>query len=175
MTRAILLLVGLIAGCAPQGREIALADVNLSNMETVGKIRAQLAPQEKVAFANYVVRHHVKSANFCGQPLVGANGKAPVTIGDAVDLSIIRDAAERLALAEAQKPKHPRQLIKEEWDSLISARDILMDSQSRLRIEHGEKAARHAEWKSLEVKMAAIDRKLVEMKPAVFGNSVSSQ
>ena len=117
----------------------------------------------------------MKSANFCGQPLVGANGKAPVTIGDAVDLSIIRDAAERLALAEAQKPKHPRQLIKEEWDSLISARDILMDSQSRLRIEHGEKAARHAEWKSLEVKMAAIDRKLVEMKPAVFGNSVSSQ
>lgn len=169
MTRSVLLFVLLLAGCMPEARDIALADVDLRDMEAIAQIRSQLAPQDSIAFANYIVRHHSKAANFCGQPLVGIGGKEPATIGEAVDLSIERDKAERLAMLEAKKPKHPRQLVKEEWDNLIFARDLLMDSQSRLRMEFGENATRRTDWKSLEAKMAQIDQKLVMMKPTVFG------
>lgn len=169
MTRAVFLFVALLAGCAPQARDITLADVDLRNMQIVGAIRAGLEPEERIAFANYIVRHHARSANFCGQPLMAVNGKEPTTIGEAVDLSILRDAAERLALIESKKPKHPLQLAKDEWDRLISARDIMIDSQSRLRMEHGDKAVRRPEWKLLESRMAQINEKLVAMKPAVFG------
>ncbi|MFN3619714.1 hypothetical protein [Sphingorhabdus sp.] len=169
MTRMIFLFIGLLAGCAPQARDIALTDVDLRDMEAVAAIRAQLLPHERAAFASFLVRHHISSANFCGQPLISTHGRAPETIGEAVDLAIDRDAAEAKALAEANKPKHPRHRAKEEWDNLITARDILMDSQSRLRIEHGEKALRRSEWKSLSTKMAEIDRKLVSMKEKVYG------
>lgn len=173
MTRAILLFVGLLAGCAPQGREIALADVDLRNMQTVEVIRAQLAPEERIPFANYVVRHHARSDNFCGDPLMSASGKAPVNIGEAVDLSIVRDAAERQAVIEANKPKHPNQLAMEEWDRLTSARDVLMDTQSRLSMEFGDKAERLPEWKSTSSKMAEINKKLLAMKPVIFGVSAT--
>lgn len=170
MTRMVLLFIGLLAGCSPQARDIALADVDLRNMQTVSAIRAQLAPREQIAFANFVVRHHISSANFCGQPLVGSGGQSPATVGEAVDLAMRRDAAEQQALVEASKPKHPRQRAKEEWDNLIIARDILLDSQSRLRMEHGDKALRRSDFLSLTTKMAEIDQKLVAVKPIVFGS-----
>lgn len=170
MTRAFLLFVALLAGCSPEVRDIALADIDLRDMNAVAKIRSQLDSQDSVAFANYVVRHHRAAASFCGQPLVGAGGKEPVTIGEAVDLSIERANAERLALLEAQKPKHPSQIAKEEWDNLIRTRDILLDSQTRVQMEYGKSAVRRPEWKSIETKMAEIDKKLVAMKPIVFGS-----
>ena len=170
MTRAVFLFVGLLAGCAPQVRDIPLADVDLSNMETVGTIRVQLDPKDRVPFANYVVRHHATSANFCGKPLVALTGKEPTTIGEAVDLSVLREAEERQAKIEANKPKHPAQLAKERWNNLIIARDILIDSQARLRIQYGDEAMRRSEWKLVESRMAVIDKKLLAMKTGVFGS-----
>lgn len=170
MTRPILLFFALLAGCSPEVRDIALVDVNLRDMNAVATIRSQLEPQDSIAFANYVVRHHSAAERFCGQPLIGVGGREPVTVGEAVDLSIQRDKAERLAVLEARKPKHPQQLAKEEWDNLIAARDIMMDSQSRLRMEHGDNAMRRSEWKSLKAKMMQIDQQLIAMKPTVFGS-----
>lgn len=170
MTRATFIIVALLAGCTPDARDIALADVDLSNMQTVADIRAQLLPQEQVPFANYVVRHHNMSANFCGKPLVAATGKEPATIGEAVDLSIIRDAAERQALIEAKKPKTASQLARSEWRNLVSAKDMLLDSQTRLRMDFGDKAVQRPEWRSLESKITEIDKELVAMRPTVFGS-----
>ncbi len=171
MTRLVFLFLGLLAGCVPQARDIRLADVDLNNMQMVREIRAGLEPKEAIAFANYVVRHQARSANYCGQPLVTMNGKEPMTIGEAVDLSILRDAQERLASIEAKKPKRPGQIAKENWDQLIWARDMLLDFQSRLRSEHGDRALLRPEWKQTEAKMAEIDKKLVAMKPVVFGTA----
>lgn len=170
MNRAALLFIAALAGCSADPRNIALAEVDLRNMESVATIRSHLDPQDSIAFANYVVRHHSMSASFCGQPLVDQGGKAPETIGEAIDLAIIRDEADRRAALEAKKPKHHRQLLKEDWNNLISARDILVDSQSRLRMQYGEAATRRSEWTSLKTKMAQIDQKLIAMKPKVFGS-----
>lgn len=170
MARAFFLFVGLLGGCAPEARSIALSDLDLSNMQTVRMIRSQLAPKDGIAFADYVVRHHANSASYCGQPLFDANGEAPETVGEAIDLAARRDAGERQVLNVTQTPKHPRTLAKEEWEGLIRDRDVMIDSQARLRLEFGKAAKRRPEWKLLEAKMAENDRKLFALKSTVFGS-----
>lgn len=169
MNRAIFLFAILLTGCTANLRDMALAEFDLRDMASVATIRSQLGPQDSIAFANFVARHHRKATNFCGQPLIDQGGKAPKTIGEAIDLAILRDEADRLAALEAQKPKHRQQVLKDEWDSLIFARDILLDSQSRLQMEYGGKATRRPQWSSLKTKIADIDQKLLAMKPKVFG------
>ena len=82
MTRPILLFFALLAGCSPEVRDIGLVDVNLRDMNAVATIRCQLEPQDSIAFANYVVRHHSAAERFCGQPLIGVGGREPVTVGE---------------------------------------------------------------------------------------------
>lgn len=168
MTRAILLFLVLLGGCAPGARDIALSDLNLSDMQQIQSIRNQLGPQDGRAFANYIVRHHVASVNYCGRPLLGAHGKPPETVGEAIDLAMRRDALELGAALAASAPKHPRQLARDEWDSLIRDRDIKVDARARLHDQFGDKASRRPEWASLEAQLSEIDRKLVAMKPVVF-------
>lgn len=170
MARAALLFVVLLGGCAPGARNIALADLDLRDMQTVQAIRNQLSPQDGQAFANFIVRHHVKSANFCGRPLVRPDGKAPETVGEAIDLAVRRDAMEVQTQMAAWAPKHPREIARETWDDLVRDRDIRTDSQTRLRMQYGDGAVRHPEWADLESSLAEIDRKLVAMKPTIFGS-----
>lgn len=169
MTRAILLFVLLLGGCAPGARDLALSELNLRDMQQIQAIRQQLGPQDGRAFADYVTRHHVTSANYCGRPLMDAHGKAPETVGEAIDLAMRRDALELQALLASTAPKHPRQLAREAWDSLIRDRDIKVDARAQLHALFGEQASRRPEWASLDAQLAEIDQKLVAMKPAVFG------
>lgn len=169
MTRFILLFVVVLGGCAPSARDIALSDLNLRDMQQIQTIRNQLGPQDGRAFANYVMRHHVTSANYCGRPLLSAHGQPPETVGEAIDLAMRRDALELKAVLAATAPKHPRQLARAEWDSLIRDRDMKVDARARLHDQFGERASRRPEWASLEIQLAEIDRKLVAMKPLVFG------
>ena len=170
MTRTFLLFVGLLGGCTPAVRDIALSDIDLSNMQTVQTIRERLSPQEGAAFADYVVRHHIKSAHYCGQPLLNNDGEAPDTVGEAVDLTVRRDAGDRSILVAAQPPAHPRELAKDHWDKLIRNRDNIIDAQARLRLEYGDDAKRRSDWMSLETRMIEIDRNLLAIKPNVFGS-----
>lgn len=170
MARAALLFAVLLGGCAPSARDIALADLDLSDMQTVEAIRNQLSEQDGQAFASYIVRHHVKSANFCGQPLKRSDGKGPETVGEAIDLAMRRDALELGAQMAAWAPKHPRELARQQWDDLVRDRDIKIDAQTRLRMQYGDDAMHQPEWKALEASLAEIDRKLVSMKPRVFGS-----
>jgi len=169
MSRTFLLFVGLLGGCTPAARDIVLSDIDLSNMQTVQTIRDRLSPQDEAAFADYVVRHHIASANYCGQPLLNNDGEAPHTVGEAVDLTSRRNAMDRHELAAARTPVHPRELAKEQWDRLIRDRDTIIDAQDRLRWQYGDGAKRRSDWVSMETKMVEIDRKLVAMKPNVFG------
>lgn len=173
MTRSAALIAGLIVlmGCASDARSVKLSDVDLSDMRTVQQVRAQLGAEEGVAFANYVVKHHIASANFCGRLLIGSDGKPPETIGEAIDLALAREAEVRRALEMANEPKHPREVAHQRWDKLISEREYLVHAQVVMRGKHGAAAERQSEWSSIETRMADVDRRLVEMKPRVFGPS----
>lgn len=172
MNRAVALIAGIIlfTGCASDPRGVKLSDVDLSDMRTVQEVRAQLNAEDGVAFANYVVKHHIASANFCGRTLARSDGKPPETIGEAIDLALAREAEDRRAFEIASKPKHPRELAQQHWDDLISERDFLIDAKSMMRGKHGTAAERQSEWSSIETQLADVDRRLVEIKPRVFGS-----
>ena len=80
-----------------------------------------------------------------------------------------RKAEDERALELANKPKHPFELYQEQWDTLVSERDHLIDAQSVLYSKHGAAASRLSEWSSIESRVADVNRRLTEMKPKVFG------
>lgn len=172
MTRVVAVIAGLILlmGCAPDPRSVELSDVDLSDMRTVQAVRAQLSAEDGAAFATYLVKHHIASANFCGRSLAGPDGKPPETIGEAIDFALAREIEDRRALAMASKPLHPRELAQQHWDTLVSERDFLIDAQSLLHAQHGTAAERLSEWSSIESRRADVDRRLLELKPTVFGS-----
>lgn len=169
MARFVFLFAALLVGCAPDAKKMALADIDLGNMQSVQAIRSQLGPHDGAAFASYVIRHHRLSVNFCGQPPINSDGKEPTTVGEAIDLAMLREAAERQASRDAKRPKHRRELAREQWTYLISQRDTAIDAQSRLRMQFGDEAELRPEWKSSEIRMNAINQKLRTIKSAAFG------
>lgn len=169
MSRSFILFFMLLACCSSDVSGIMLADVDLRDMETVQEISARLPPAQRAIFANYVVVHNAASVGFCGRALVRSDGTPPETIGEAIELSRIRDAELRRAIQERPARMEPRELALKKWDDLIVEKDMLIDAQSILLAQHGAEAMRLADWKSLEERMVKIDRRLLEMKPEVFG------
>jgi hypothetical protein len=128
-----------------------------------------LNAEDAAAFSNFLAKHLIASAAFCGRPLTSASGQPPRTLGEAIDLARVRDAEERRVRELASRPKHPRELARQQWDGLISERDLVIDAQSRLTAEHGPAAKRLAEWSALESRLTHLDERLFKMKPSVFG------
>jgi hypothetical protein len=161
MTRAAALLAtfSLLVGCAS----------DLDDGQATQKIRAQLNAEDAAAFSNFLARHHIASAAFCGRPLTSASGQPPRTVGEAIDLARVRDAEELRVRKLASIPKHPRELARQRWDDLISERDLVIDAQSRLTAEHGPAAKRLAEWSALEQRTSHLNEQLFKMKRTVFG------
>ena len=52
MSRAVLLFVAALLGCSPEVRGIELAELDLTDMETVRDIRSRLDDTERAAFAS---------------------------------------------------------------------------------------------------------------------------
>ena len=169
MSRGVLLVVAALLGCSPEARDIELEGLDLTDMETVQDIRARLDDADRAAFASYVAKHYLRSAAFCGRPLVTSDGQPPATVGKAIYLTRARDAEDRQALEAAARPRHPREVAKQEWDELISERDAVIDAQSQLLEGKGAEAQRSKEWKTLEARKLELDQRLVEMKPRAFG------
>lgn len=168
MTRAVFLIatLSLLLGCAPDPRSVQLADVDLSDMSTVQGIRSQLTAFEGAAFANYLVKHRSASAHFCGHKLVGPEGNPPVTVGEAINFTLAKDAEDRRALEIATRLK-PFWELEQQRRDLTDRRDMLVDVQSRLRAEHGAAAERFKQWRSIDASLAEVNRRLVELKPKI--------
>jgi hypothetical protein len=158
MSRAIPLIasMSLLLGCAPGVKDAKLEDVDLSDMKALQAIRAQLNAEDG-------------AASFCGRPLAGPDGKPPRTVGEAIDLALDRDAADRRALALEGQSEYSRPRAQEQWDDLISERDMLINAQSVLRADHGAFAERRSEWKALEARIAHVNDHLSELEPLIYG------
>lgn len=166
---AVLISLAPLASSAEDVRGKPLSTLNLTDMNTVQEVRARLSNSEAVAFANFALKHNAASARFCGQQLAHSDGRPPVTVGEAIRLTLVREMEARRAAADARKPKAPGELARLRWDDLISERDSLIDAHSILRATHGSSAESLPVWQSTEAKLADVNRRLTVLKPQVFG------
>ena len=102
--RGICLLAGLsLAGCAGDPGAQLLSDIDFSDNTAVAELLAELPAAERSHLQSYMIHHLASSKAFCGEALVDETGRQPLTIGEAIRLTIARDleiARERLPLAE---------------------------------------------------------------------------
>jgi hypothetical protein len=157
----------LLSACAQDPRDVLLAEVDLSNAAVMQELARGLSPKDKAALVVYTLVHAPSSTGFCGQKLVGRDGVEPMTIGDAITLTLRREAELRTARVEAARPKTAPELAREQWDGLIIQREMLLARQSALLSDHGPAARRMPEWDSVEAEMTESDQKLAVLKPKI--------
>lgn len=168
-----IILALLLSACADDVRGIRLEEVDLSDTAAVREIAGQLSSTDRAALLTYAALHAPSSPGFCGKRLVGASGKEPATIGEAIELTLGLQAGTPSASSEPDVAKTPAQRAGEQWDDLIIQRELVISRQSALLAEHGSAARRLREWSSLETAMRAYDQKLAVLKARMEGNATS--
>lgn len=168
-----IVLAFLLSACAQDPLSVRLAEVDLSDAAVMQDLARGLSPKDKAALIIYQTVHSPSSTGFCGQRLVGRDGEEPRTIGDAINLTLRREAQLRTARIEAERPKTAAELAREQWDGLIVERELLIARQSALLVNHGPAAKRLSEWNSLETKMTESDRKLAALRPEMESAGLS--
>lgn len=151
-----------LLGCTSDVGNTRLADVDLSDMRVVQRLKSQMDPEERQAFATYMVEHYVSSEKFCGRPLVGAQGQKPATIRDAIEMTRFRQRQDYAAIPDDSGIRE--EPIVRQWDDLISRRDLLIDRQTLLSAENGKSARDNRELKSIRDNIADLDRQLLDLR-----------
>jgi hypothetical protein len=157
---AALLALALLS-CRTDVGDTYLADVDLTDMKEVERLGILMSPEERYAFATYVIEHNVSSANYCGRPLVSRRGQGPATIQEAIEMTQIRQARDAAADSIEGDTSGSRDQVIRQWDDLISRRDLLMERQILLRAHN----ASVAEHRSIRAKIADLDSQLLELRP----------
>jgi hypothetical protein len=137
-------LATLLVGCGGDVRDTKIADIDLTNMAEVQKVANKLEPDERAAFGLYVMNRTVGSMIMPGQEIVRADGKAPITVREAI------------ALAKVRKAKQDKR------GKLMSERNALVERHNALMPDDGSglRDSDKAEWESLEKQIAEYDAKL---------------
>lgn len=109
-----------------------LTEYDLSNSSVTVALIQDLAEVDRAPFRQFLVHHMATSAGFCGEALFDENGAPPVTIGDAIRLTRLRE--ERLAMDG--QPYHAASLTPE------ARRAIDLDQLHRRRGELNDMIAK---------------------------------
>ena len=157
----------LLAACSQDPRAIELADVNLADMDVVQDIRGRLAPEDRPVFGTYVIRHAATSPSFCGEVLVDRDGRKPRTIGEAIDLTVLREERDRRERLAAERPPTAAEALRNRRESLIARKEMLIGRQTLLHATHGPAAREMPEWAEIEAGMADYDAQLAALEPGV--------
>lgn len=155
----------LLAACSQDPRAIELADVNLADMDVVQDIRGRLAPEDRSVFGTYVIRHAATSPSFCGEVLVDRDGRMPRTIGEAIDLTVLREERDRRERLAAKRPPTAAEALRRQRDSLILGKEALIGRRTFLDMRHGPAAKELPEWAEIEARMADYDAQLAALEP----------
>jgi hypothetical protein len=158
--RTLILLTLLLSSCKQDVREVRLAGVDLSDLAGVQKLGRALDAAERTALVTYAMIHAPGAAGFCGQKLVDRRGKDPQTIGEAIKLTLAREAQIRDAQISSQAEMTPIELAAQEWDRIVDQRELIIHRRNVLTMEHGDAASRLPEWSELEVKMKGYDQRM---------------
>lgn len=155
----------LLSACmGDAARDRSLAGLDLSNMELVRELGEGLNAADRGAFSTYVAIHAPSSPTFCGEVLVGRDGRQPLTIGEAIDMTRLREFEIQFARAEEAKPLTPAQAARRQIRFSDDQRGMLSDQQTILFAKYGSAAARTPEWAELERRKADYDRQIAEMR-----------
>jgi len=166
----------LASGCARDTQNLRLVDLDTSDMSKMQELASELQAEEKRAFLTYLIRHIVTAEHYCGKPLVGADGQGPATVRDAIRLTREREGAEQAAALAAKRTPTQAELNADHWRQLVNQRELLINRQMMLTMQHGEAAAmRLPEWRNLKRDLAQADLKLEKSKPVVFGSERASR
>ncbi len=114
-----------LAGCMNDPYELALASIDLADDHEVVDVIAALDRADRGPFRSYLLHHLATSSSFCGERLIDATGKEPVTVGEAILLTKQRDARRAIAL----KP------LVEQGYSEVAIKQIALDELSDRREE----------------------------------------
>jgi hypothetical protein len=88
----------LLAACGQDVRALRLDQVDLSDMTVVQQLGEELDPADRSAFTTFAALHGRAAAGNCGLTVGGQRGKAPETIGEAIE-------AMQTRLAQFQPPR----------------------------------------------------------------------
>lgn len=155
----------LLAACSQDPRGIELAEVNLADMDVVQEIRGKLPPEDRPVFGTYVVRHAVTSPSFCGEVLVDRNGRQPRTIGEAIDLTVLREEEDRRERLAAKRPLTAAEAVRSQREFLIGQKEALIGRRTLLDATHGPAARKMPEWEEIEAELADYDAQLAALQP----------
>jgi hypothetical protein len=138
-----LLLAALLGSCGgPDVRETKISDIDFSDPAAIQKVTQKLEPQDRQHFDFYVFRRTV-GAGMGGTEIARSDGKAPETVGEAVDLAGTTKAAVDQRIAGW------KELIAKNH-SLIKRKNSLLGPDSSLPPQH------KAEFDRLEKEIAAV-------------------
>lgn len=145
-------------------RERSLAGLDLSNMALVQELGRGLSAADRATFSTYVAVHAPSSRTFCGERLFGRDGREPQTVGEAIDMTNLREFEIRLAREEQAKPMTPAQQARFEIRFNDDQRGRASDQQTLLFAKYGPAALKTAEWAALERRKAAYAQQVAALR-----------
>lgn len=156
--------IWVLAACSQDVRSLELADVDFTDMETVQQIRHDLPPEDRAVFSTYIVRHVATSSSFCGEKLVDSDGREPLTLGEALALTVLREERDRRERLAAERPLSAAESARRQHEALIQQREALIARQTYLIATLGPGAKQSPEWESTDTQMAEVESKLSAMQ-----------
>ncbi|MCB2058049.1 MAG: hypothetical protein H6916_10875 [Novosphingobium sp.] len=153
-----------LAACSGDVRDTKIADIDMTDAHQVAQVAQKLEPDERAAFGMYVMNRTVGAMLMPGGEIVRADGKAPVTVREAI------------ALAKVRKAKNDaRSKLMAERNALVERHNVLMrDPPANMSDDCFDMTKAHAapcdvgglaekdrpEWDRLEKQIADYDRRL---------------
>lgn len=144
-----------LAGCAGDVTEAPLSAYDLSDRNVVNAVMRELTPQQRGPFLTYTIHHLATSKAFCGDVLVDRNGREPATIGEAIRMTVAREA-ERNRQPEIVDPATLSPVVRYRMrlNELLDEREMLIDRREML-LMIGDGASRPERIAELETQIAA--------------------
>lgn len=170
MQRTILTLVTAacaLAGCGSDITQTPLTAYDLADRAVVAHVLSELPAQQRGAFATYTIHHLASSTAFCGEVLVDERGRLPVTIGDAIRLTIAREEENNRKPVVADPATlsplvQHRMALREQ----LKKREQLVDKRELLLMTGDGDAGQAARLKELEAELASSAEAIAELRAA---------
>lgn len=163
-----------LTACAADVREEPLATFDLSQPAVIEAVLARLPAESRGAFATYTIHHLASSSAFCGDVLIDERGQEPVTVGEAIRLTIAREAE----LAEEPEVIDPATLNpvdrhRYELAQAVEAHGYLIDERENALMIEGEGARGEEAFIQMEEEIATSTKRIAAIRKAAPAGSLA--